>query len=106
MKFPLFFWTRRVVPAYAALHVRSDDFSRVVTRAFARIQNYPWRYYFLSQLCFFVTEFIVPICFGYLTLFSRLPKEKAMLLVQRLQNTQLRWGKLILLLLKAPVMLS
>ena|SRR3990167_3361367 len=106
MKRIIFPWMKNVLRAYATLHVEKEKVSHVLSCACNRILNYPLPYYFISILCFFIMEFVLPLWCGKFSRFSKLKLGSAQALVIKLQNTQTYFGRLVLILCKAPVLLS
>jgi len=106
MKRIIFPWMRNVLRAYTTLHVEKENHSHVVSCAESRILNYPLLYYFISIFCFFIMEYALPLWCGKFSRFSKLKLGSAQALVIKLQNTQTYFGRLVLILCKAPVLLS
>jgi len=103
---PVFFWTKAVVKKYAQIHVAPSHFKSVTQNALSLVQGYPFKYYCLIQLNFFVFEFIMPIFFGYFSRFSGLPEHQALHIILKFQNTSYLPLRVLVSLLKIPVLLS
>jgi len=103
---PLLFGTRAFLKAYIHLHpgIRHQD--DLMPRSDRMIRFLPFKYYVFSQLCFFIMEFIMPLCFGYFSRFSALSEEKALKICVTLQNSKYLLGRIVMLQCKAPVLLS
>ena len=99
----LFFWVTDFLKAYAQLHTH-QNVEEIVQKAVQRIQNYPQKYFWISIFAYAILEFIAPIVFGKVSRFSRLNKEEAGFLLEKLQNTKTYWSRLILILCKSPVL--
>ncbi len=106
MSRPLFFWTKKVIIRYAQIHVAPAHLSSVTHDAFTLVQGYPFKYYCLSQLNFFLFEFILPLFFGYFSRFSSLPEPQALHLILKFQNASFLPFRILVSLLKIPVLLS
>lgn len=106
MKRPSFFWTCAVLKKYAQIHVAPQHLNTVTKDALNLIQGYPLKYYFLSQLNFFLFEFIMPLLFGYFSRFSRLSHSQALHIILTFQNTAHLPLRLLISLVKVPVLLS
>lgn len=106
MKRPLFFWTKNVITRYAQIHVASAHLHSVTQDALSLVQGYPFNYYCLSQLNFFLFEFIMPLFFGYFSRFSHLSDPHALHIILKFQNTSYLPLRILGSLLKIPVLLS
>src|SRR3989338_2882008 len=106
MKRIMLVWMKNVIKSYALLHLEENKVSYVSYQATERIKNYPLPYYLISVLCFFIMEFVLPLWCGKFSRFSKLKLGSAQALVIKLQNTQTYLGRLILILCKAPILLS